>query len=1148
MAMFFGQDDWVASAIKTGLMLSLIFILAQGVTRNGLRLDVMVIQVIVVWAMFMPKTTVTVEQFDNAAPPRVVDDVPYAIALPASVAGAFALYMTSKIEAVMVNVDGDYLSVSGDSHPFTPARALMAITMCPSDPMSCADQNLVESMRLASRYCASGKLANTDFKVSGNVLQSFADTLELQGQTIVFDTTNPYIPGGGGGRAVSCADAASHFLSVAQNERDGVGSVSKAMNGLANRAEIKKYSSSARAASQTERTWDEALTDINRLRDSNSKMDSLAFANVTLYALADTMKFSANAPLDQAISIRRDTSLFEWAKSESQQSMLVSTTAPKFMDILFFVFIASTPIVMFIVAANPQGGLKVAGSYALFGMWTQSWIPMMAIVMSWYQTEIRNMVSPQSFTPEYMAFFMRHAYTTTIAASNMIQQAPYLMFAIMTGSMFALSGMVSKAMPSGKGDSSAALKGGGAGGGGADVMNPGSAKGAIPGAGMGHALHGGMAAMQGGMTSAGVGVSGDGSAALPGIAKLSGSGAVQGGTAQAMESSASSRQQLQSQSQQAFSELAQLVQSSAKKIGGAKTAQAMSSSDLSFSFDSKTGQISSKYGSFDVSSGQTNSTGTQASAGVEANASGGFKVFGNGLNVGANIAGAIKEAVSQDVKAGNSNGARQQQDAGTSESTRVSGGRSASSGSSSTDGAEYGNAATKADALQKTFSKLASQTDALDKADKATSQASQTSAASVGKDIDGGSVVSNWAAQSSRQFNGSTGNDGVALSRVQGIANSALSSDQQKALGESAAAEMKRLDKTGASTALGRDQVAMAAAWNTLSDMAATASTPQEKIAAQLGMAQLAKAAGSADITKPLQAVKDSLDAVAGVASNISAMESKISPSVAQSVAAADSRLSASATGGFNSSVAQRMDEHKKEANGARGAALGGLSAVTAAGEAAKTQALNSSNSIQSNLTNTAPLVKASQESSAAQSAIPMSGDINQFGAGNQTSVGHKIFGSQSEGKNSGANGPEGSNGVAPTKTLNDMLGSGATKAQELSSDLSHSLAKVSSVAPAALGSAVSASMDTARSLIPGGGQSGGSTGSTSSSTTNIISGGSASELPKLGGDGGINLSQGGGGSGPAPASAPVTPSAKPYAKDNPSTDAGKSKTPMGRR
>ena len=126
----------------------------------------------------------------------------------------------------------------------------------------------------------------------------------------------------------------------------------------------------------------------------------------------------------QAITLRRDSSLFEWAKTEAHQSMLVSTTAPKFMDILFFVFIASTPIVMFVVAANPAGGLKVAGSYALFGLWTQSWIPMMAIVMSWYQGEIRNISSPVAMTPEYMAFFMRHAYTSTIAASNMIQQAP----------------------------------------------------------------------------------------------------------------------------------------------------------------------------------------------------------------------------------------------------------------------------------------------------------------------------------------------------------------------------------------------------------------------------------------------------------------------------------------------------------------------------------------------------------------------------------------------------------------------------------------------------------------------------------------------------------------------------------------------------
>ena len=328
MAMFFGQDGWVGSAIKTGLMLSLLFILAQGVTRNGLRLDVMLVQLLVVWAMFMPKTTVTVEQFDNAAPPRVVDDVPYAIALPASIAGAFALYMTNKVEAVMVNVEGDYLSISGGSHPFTPARALMAITMCPSDPMSCVDQNLVETMRLAARFCAGRELSTMDFRVKPDVLGAFADTMTLQAQVVIYDSTNPYIPGGGGGRVASCPEAAAHLRAVAEAERAGTGTISKAMNGLANRSEIKRYNSIARAQDNTERTWDEALNDINKLRDSNSKMDSLAFANVTLYALADTMKYSASAPIDQAITLRRDSSLFEWAKTEAHQSMLVSTTAP----------------------------------------------------------------------------------------------------------------------------------------------------------------------------------------------------------------------------------------------------------------------------------------------------------------------------------------------------------------------------------------------------------------------------------------------------------------------------------------------------------------------------------------------------------------------------------------------------------------------------------------------------------------------------------------------------------------------------------------------------------------------------------------------------------------------------------------------------
>lgn len=1136
MAMFFGQDDWIASLVKTGLMLSLIFILAQGVTRNGLRLDVMVVQLIVVWAMFMPKTTVTVEQFDNAAPPRLVDDVPYAIALPASLAGAFALYMTNKIEAVMVNVDGDYLSVSGDTHPFTPARALMAITLCPSDPMTCADQNLVESMRLAARYCAGGGLAKTKFNQSPDVLKSFADTLTEVAQTIVYDDNNPYIPGGNGGRSVSCAQAQAYFIAISEAERNGVGKISEAMNGLANRAEIKKYSASARAADGTIKNWDDALTGINKLRDSNSKMDSLAFANVTLYSLADTMKTSANAPIDQAITIRRDTGLFEWAKAEAQQSMLVSTTAPKFMDILFFIFIASTPIVMFIVAANPQGGLKVAGSYALFGMWTQSWIPMMAIIMSWYQTEIRNIVSPVNgaITPEYTAFFMRHAYTTTIAASNMIQQAPYLMFAIMTGSMFALSGMVSKAMPSGKGGDGGALKpGGGGGGGGADVMNPGGAKGGIPGAGMAHAIHGGQMAMQQGMTSGKVGMVGDVSAAVPGMAELNASGDIKTGSAYQSQQSSAARQQIQSQSQQAASELAQMVDSAAKKMGGAKLAQHMTNAGVQASYDAKTGKLNTQYGSFDVGSGQSNTTGLSAEAKAALSADTNKSVIGKmfsaatSLSAAGSLAGAISEAIKQEVKSGNSQGIKQDESAGTTNSHSVTNGETAAIGTTGTNGAEYSNMASTAKSLQTTFSKLASDTQALDKADTATQQAGTTAGATVGQKTDGGVVATNWGSQVSRMFSSATGNDGDALNRVQGLATSALTPEQQAGFRQQAAAEMQRMDKSGQTANLGRDQVAMAAAWTTLGNMAASASTPHEKISAQLAMAQLSKAAGGPDMTAGLQAVKDGLQTVDSVKANLAAMEQTVKPAADQAKQDAEARLNPEATNTFQQSVADQKAAHKGLALSNLQSAEGGLKTVQDQGAQQKADSLKAIQQAADGITNMQPLVNATETQLRNQSSVPVRSDIVQFGSGNNTSLGHKLSGDRDEGRNPGTVGAQGASGVNPAQTLPGALGPVMQAGQQLAGQAMEMVGQSRNAADATVTGAMNHGAAAAPTASPGSSQ-----GPSQGSTTVVNQTAEGTGLPNMGIAGAGNTSQSGGGSTAAPPP-PDTPSSKPYASAN---------------
>lgn len=1109
MAMFFGQEDTVGTAIKTALMLSLIFILAQGVTRNGLKLDVMLIQLIVVWGMFMPKTTVTIEQFDNAAPPRVVDGVPYAIALPGAIAGAFALYMTRNIEATMISVDGDYLSISGGSHPFTPARSLMAITMCPSDPFTCVDQSLVETMRLAARFCANGELTDTKFSNEPNVLEKFASKLTKQAQVFIFDKANPYIPGGGGGRPASCPEVAQYLKDVAMMEKAGSGSISDAMGSLASRAEIKKYNAIARAEDKVEKNWDLALQDINKTRDANSKLDSLAFANVTLYSLADALKFDAGAPLDQSITLRRDLGLFEWAKAEATQSMLVSTTAPKFMDILFFVFIASTPIVMFVVAANPSGGLKVAGSYALFGMWTQSWIPMMAIVMSWYQGELKNISSPLKYDPEYMAFYMRHVYTTTIAASNMLQQAPYIMFAIMTGSMMAMSGLVAKAMPSGGKGGAGVVGGGGGGSASSDPITGALPKGAISGAQARSAILGAQSMLGGGggIMSSPSAITGDGTQGYSSLPTLNVGDGVQAQANSANRQAAALQKQLQTQSQQAYTEMAQTLKSAADKIGGEKLASLMTNAGVKSSFNSNTGHLVSKYGTFDLKTGQMVSTGQEGQAKAEVAGKAGFELFGNGVTVAGAVAAALKDAVTQSVQMGNTRGVQRQDSSGTTTGSEVSGSTQAQSGTNSKRSSEIADLASKAKSLQTQFSKLASISQILTSTDEKMNQAGSAAGADVSRTLSGAETVTRWNAAAFSTFKSNTNNDGVALDRVASIAASSLSPEQRSQLNTAALANLKAAQANGTAIGYSADQNAMAATWSALSDMASNAKTPEEKIGAQLAMAELHKAAGGADASAGLKAVRDGIAAVAGVQQQITDMANVVQPAADAASAAVENKLNPAAQDQFNTDVDKLIKDRSATAKATAGIAEGGLQKVQNQGEELKTDESERIQTDQSKKLNLAPLAEAGRQAVDNISAIPTRSDMVPLAAGHNVSVGHMDSGRTEDGRNKGNLGAEGGHGIAPL----------TTHADKDKVNAANTVAWLSQTVPAATNITEDAASRTGNSMSGGAqvaGQAASSTASSVGAATSVVikQGESSSSLPNLDLKGGLDLSRSGGG------------------------------------
>lgn len=944
MAMFFGQDSWVGSAIKLALIVSLIVILAKGVTRDGMRLDIMLLQLLVVMGAFIPKTTVTVEQFDNAAPARVVDEVPYAIAIPGSIAGAFALYMTNKIELVMQGVQPNYVTVSGEIGPFTPARTMMWYAMCVTDVTRCMDQNLLQTMHAAARYCGTGSLSAIPFHQKSNVFKTFAEGLDTDGMTMIYTDTKPFNAGGGGGEAVGCADAASYLISLGDDLDSGNPRMfASTFNGIAKNSDIKRYNTAGGTPSSTDE-WDDALAKINRVTSSGANINTLSMANMMTYSIAEQFARESKSSLDKTLAIKRDVGLFDWAKSEAEKSLLVTTTAPKFMDILFFIFIAATPIVMFVVAANPASGVKVAGSYVLFGLWTQSWIPMMAIIGGWYQAELHNYPGPQAnlgMTPEYMAGMMRHVNTATIAAANMLQTAPYMMFAIMTGSMFAMSSMIAKAAPSaGAGASSeggSAAAGGGKAGGMLGVPSPGGSA-ASAGLAQRQAVMAGATSLGGGGLGSDESFVGGGAAAsFPGLPSLQMGAAVKSGVAANNEVSAASRASLQKQQASAMADLSSLIKSGSHKIDGAQVAQHMSNSGYQTSYDAKTGMLSANGLSVDMKSGviDTTTAGTVASGGVSDSTSKmlGLKKLGGAIGAQLQASRAGSTAMSDSISEGKNLSSQGSQSLGSSAS--VSKGESGSSGSKGSNGFDYASTAQKAKSLSDTFSKIASESQSLDAADKLTKQAASDSSVSSGTKIDGAQIVDGWNARTAGDHGRQSSTGHEAMERVSKALGAALQGPEGAALKEAAIQAQRGMERSD--SALGNttnhDQRAAAAMLQALDDRTRSGATVQQQNEGFTGMASLARAAGIQVSSSALSALESSASQFKQAEDRIGKMAESVKPQVGDAMNAVDARMAGA--GAHSNQVASELASNRANAESLNGAANSGAAGVLAAGNAA---------------------------------------------------------------------------------------------------------------------------------------------------------------------------------------------------------------------
>lgn len=118
------------------------------------------------------------------------------------------------------------------------------------------------------------------------------------------------------------------------------------------------------------------------------------------------------------------------------------------MAILQFLFFAMAPIIAGVAMMQGMAGLSNLAKYLLFGAWTESWMPVAALINDYSQqiigdtfTKLRdNMSSGLHITsPAYLGSILDHAQRDLSMANLMMGLTPVLTFAILSGSYYAFS-------------------------------------------------------------------------------------------------------------------------------------------------------------------------------------------------------------------------------------------------------------------------------------------------------------------------------------------------------------------------------------------------------------------------------------------------------------------------------------------------------------------------------------------------------------------------------------------------------------------------------------------------------------------------------------------------------------------------------------
>lgn len=468
-----GSGFGLGAITGIGLLLTLTVILISGIFKQELRIDTIFILIVLYSIMFVPTTSVTVESLESGDIYGPVSNVPIGIAYPSAIISQISTNLAQVIGTAFQATNATAPPIDLTTNGFGgPLQQLLALRNLYSEFYR-NDYFDVENTLAYMSNCYVPNVANgatggppSQLEVM-NAQNSESAILSKPptGVTVTYSAT--------GSSQVTCATAAqtiqSDFTAYLDNNNPTTPSDNLGYGLEQVEAQAGNSPNLANGISSSDITNDiQSLVGTSITNNANEGVNYLTndifgclFASGLAYARAP-FTTGGGPTLPEYCDTTASVLNSQQVNNATSGSIFEANMIPA-MSLLQFLFLALSPIVAVVMVSSGLSGVKIAGKYLLFGLWTQSWIPVAAVINDYSQMTLQNAFSagaayinttfqstgidPSNDAGAYwgsisgLSQFFDKLQNILSNADFMLSCTPIITFAIISGSIFGLTSL-----------------------------------------------------------------------------------------------------------------------------------------------------------------------------------------------------------------------------------------------------------------------------------------------------------------------------------------------------------------------------------------------------------------------------------------------------------------------------------------------------------------------------------------------------------------------------------------------------------------------------------------------------------------------------------------------------------------------------------